>query len=240
MGVCNGERVAKYPGSACRSSVASTCVRVGDVSADQLDGTVACIRHSVKVLVVHRRSRNRIVGQGADNLSSYSPPNLKCQECRECDDGERSTGRLADRSVHQCAGSLRTLGSFAFRCRTAMWNTRKSEMAYPLPRTLWRSSPQSEPTPGFRPRSRLGTASVLSRSNANLSPLGRLSRCRGQYFVQPISFKRHRFPADLIRRRPGSCCFFRFSLSFRDVEELMAARSVDVSYETIRCWVLSV
>ena len=32
--------------------------------------------------------------------------------------------------------------------------------------------------------------------------------------------------------------YFRFSLSFRDVEELMAARGVDVSYETIRCWTI--
>ena len=31
--------------------------------------------------------------------------------------------------------------------------------------------------------------------------------------------------------------YFRFNLSFRDVEELMAERGVDVSYETIRQWV---
>lgn len=30
--------------------------------------------------------------------------------------------------------------------------------------------------------------------------------------------------------------YFRFTLSLRDVEELLAARGVDVSYETIRCW----
>ena len=30
--------------------------------------------------------------------------------------------------------------------------------------------------------------------------------------------------------------YFRFSLSFRDVEELLAQRGVDVSYETIRSW----
>ena len=32
--------------------------------------------------------------------------------------------------------------------------------------------------------------------------------------------------------------YFRFSLSLRDVEELMAARGIDVSYETIRCWTI--
>jgi len=54
--------------------------------------------------------------------------------------------------------------------------------------------------------------------------------------VKPISFKRHRFPADAIRQ--AVWLYFRFSLSFRDVEELMAARGVDVSYETIRCWTI--
>ena len=30
--------------------------------------------------------------------------------------------------------------------------------------------------------------------------------------------------------------YFRFGISFRDVEEMVAARGVVVSYETIRCW----
>jgi len=54
--------------------------------------------------------------------------------------------------------------------------------------------------------------------------------------MKPISFKRHRFPADVIRQ--AVWLYFRFSLSFRDVEELMAARGVDVTYETIRCWTI--
>ncbi|WP_426042649.1 IS6 family transposase [Brevundimonas sp. TWP2-3-4b1] len=54
--------------------------------------------------------------------------------------------------------------------------------------------------------------------------------------MKPISFKRHRFPADVIRH--AVWLYFRFSFSFRDVEELMAARGVDVSYETIRCWTI--
>jgi transposase-like protein len=32
--------------------------------------------------------------------------------------------------------------------------------------------------------------------------------------------------------------YFRFTLSFRDVEELLAQRGIDVSYETVRCWTL--
>jgi transposase-like protein len=30
--------------------------------------------------------------------------------------------------------------------------------------------------------------------------------------------------------------YFRFTMSFRDVEELLAQRGIEVSYETIRCW----
>ena len=51
-----------------------------------------------------------------------------------------------------------------------------------------------------------------------------------------ISFKRHRFPADVIRQ--AVWLYFRFTLSFRDVEELLAQRGIEVSYETIRCWAI--
>ena len=52
--------------------------------------------------------------------------------------------------------------------------------------------------------------------------------------MKPISFKRHRFPADVIRH--AVWLYFRFNLSFRDVEELLAQRGIEVSYETIgRC-----
>ena len=48
-------------------------------------------------------------------------------------------------------------------------------------------------------------------------------------------YSRHRFHPDIIRR--ALWMYFRFNLSFRDVEELMIERGVDVSYETIRRWV---
>ena len=54
--------------------------------------------------------------------------------------------------------------------------------------------------------------------------------------MKPLSFKRHRFPAEVIRH--AVWLYFRFSLSFRDVEELLAQRGIDVSYETIRCWTI--
>ena len=53
--------------------------------------------------------------------------------------------------------------------------------------------------------------------------------------MRPISFKRHRFPPDAIRH--AVWLYFRFTLSIRDVEELMAQRDILVSRETVRCWV---
>ena len=54
--------------------------------------------------------------------------------------------------------------------------------------------------------------------------------------MKSISFKRHRFPADVTRH--AVWLYFRFSLSFRDVEELLAQREMEVSCETIRCWTI--
>jgi len=54
--------------------------------------------------------------------------------------------------------------------------------------------------------------------------------------LAPISFKRHRFPPDVIRH--AIWLYFRFTLSFRDVEEMLAERGIDLSYETIRCWTI--
>lgn len=51
-----------------------------------------------------------------------------------------------------------------------------------------------------------------------------------------LSFKRHRFQAEVIRH--AVWLYSRFTLSFRDVEEMMAQRGVDVRYETIRCWTI--
>ena len=52
--------------------------------------------------------------------------------------------------------------------------------------------------------------------------------------MQPISFKRHRFPPDTIRL--AVWLYFRFTTSLRDVEEMLAERGIDVTYETVRCW----
>ena len=54
--------------------------------------------------------------------------------------------------------------------------------------------------------------------------------------MQEISYRRHRFHPDIIRR--AVWLYFRFTMSFRDVEDLLAERGIDVSYETVRLWVL--
>jgi putative transposase len=54
--------------------------------------------------------------------------------------------------------------------------------------------------------------------------------------MTPPSFKRHRFPPTIIRH----CVWLyaRFTLFYRDIEEMLAERGVDVSYETVRRWLL--
>ena len=54
--------------------------------------------------------------------------------------------------------------------------------------------------------------------------------------MKKISYSRHRFPGAVIHR--AVWLHFRFPLSFRDVEEMLAERGIDVSYETIRRWIL--
>jgi hypothetical protein len=51
-----------------------------------------------------------------------------------------------------------------------------------------------------------------------------------------ISYRRHRFPPAIIQH--AVWVYLRFTLSYRDVEELLAERGLDISYETVRCWVL--
>jgi putative transposase len=51
-----------------------------------------------------------------------------------------------------------------------------------------------------------------------------------------ISFARHQFPPAIIRHT--AWLYLRFTLSYRDVEDLLAERGLDVSYESVRRWVL--
>src|SRR5215210_9453335 len=54
--------------------------------------------------------------------------------------------------------------------------------------------------------------------------------------MQTVSYARHQFPPHIIRH--AVWLYLRFTLSYRDVEELLAQRGLDISYETVRRWVL--
>jgi putative transposase len=47
-----------------------------------------------------------------------------------------------------------------------------------------------------------------------------------------ISYKRHRFPPEIIQY--AVWLYFRFNLSQRDIEDLLAERGIAASYESIR------
>jgi hypothetical protein len=49
-------------------------------------------------------------------------------------------------------------------------------------------------------------------------------------------YKHHRFPGEIISH--GVWLYYRFHLSYRDVQELLFERGVDVTYEAIRQWCL--
>jgi putative transposase len=50
----------------------------------------------------------------------------------------------------------------------------------------------------------------------------------------PETYRRHRFPIEVVEH----CVwlYFRFALSYRNVEEMMAKRGVQLTYETVRTW----
>lgn len=47
-------------------------------------------------------------------------------------------------------------------------------------------------------------------------------------------YKRHRFPSEIIQY--AVWLYYRFNLSQRDIEDLLAERGISVSYESIRLW----
>src|ERR1700726_278331 len=54
--------------------------------------------------------------------------------------------------------------------------------------------------------------------------------------MDQLSYHRHRFPPPIIQH--AIWLYIRFTLSYRDVEDLLAERGLEVSYETVRRWVL--
>ena len=54
--------------------------------------------------------------------------------------------------------------------------------------------------------------------------------------MMELSYRRHRFPPVVIQH--AVWVYLRFTLSYRDVEDILAERGLDISYETVRSWVL--
>lgn len=54
--------------------------------------------------------------------------------------------------------------------------------------------------------------------------------------MQKVSGRRYRFPAEIIQH--AVWLYFRYPLSYRDVEDLLAERGIDVTYETVLRWAL--
>ena len=55
--------------------------------------------------------------------------------------------------------------------------------------------------------------------------------------MKKISYSGYRFPPEIIHQ--AIWLYLRFTLSLRDVEDLLAERGVALSYETVRRWVKS-
>jgi putative transposase len=54
--------------------------------------------------------------------------------------------------------------------------------------------------------------------------------------MMELSYRRHRFPPVVIQH--AVWLYLRFTLSYRDIEDLLAERGLYISYETVRSWVL--
>ncbi|HEV7843517.1 MAG TPA: IS6 family transposase, partial [Pyrinomonadaceae bacterium] len=52
-----------------------------------------------------------------------------------------------------------------------------------------------------------------------------------------LSYSGYRFPRDITQR--AVWMYLRFTLSYRDIEELLAERGIIVAHESIRRWVLT-
>src|ERR1700681_1498826 len=76
-----------------------------------------------------------------------------------------------------------------------------------------------------------GSVTALSRRPGGCGSFGRPVANR----MKRISYSGYRFPPEIIQQ--AIWLYVRFTLSLRDVEDLLAERGIAVSYETVRRWV---
>ena len=84
---------------------------------------------------------------------------------------------------------------------------------------------------GERARSLRDLGRALSRRFATCSSFGG-SVAKA---MKRISYSGYRFPPEIIHQ--AICLYLWFTLSFRDIEDLLTERGIGLSYETIRRWV---
>lgn len=82
----------------------------------------------------------------------------------------------------------------------------------------------------------LGTVFQRGAGGAGRLAIKRLQSGPYGQEVEPDQFQASPLPGSLILQAVR--WYFRFTLSIRDVEELMAERGIEVSREAIRCWVI--
>ena len=84
--------------------------------------------------------------------------------------------------------------------------------------------------PPSRPIERMRDEGVVTARWACGPAGGRITE-----WMKKISYAGYRFPPEIIHQ--AIWLYLRFTLSFRDVEDLLAERGLAVSYETVRRWV---
>ena len=103
---------------------------------------------------------------------------------------------------------------------------------FPVPaQNAWRirlrvcASPAGQKTPSLR------RLRGHCHSNAGLVRTDRIAFAYGQALISSPPLSTHRYPASRL-------ALFCFALRYRDVEDMLAERGIDVSYETVRRWAL--
>ena len=83
----------------------------------------------------------------------------------------------------------------------------------------------------------IGSRLVRKVSKGLVTPLRACGPAGGSVAtgMKKISYRSYRFPSEIIQQ--AIWLYLRFTLSLRDVEDLLAERGIMVSYETVRRWV---
>src|SRR5271157_1009283 len=99
-----------------------------------------------------------------------------------------------------------------------------------------RSRRAAGPSPASATRRCSPPSAPTSSGHCHGAPGLRRSRWPGSRTrMNKISYSGYRFPPEIIQQ--AIWLYLRFTLSLRDVEDLLAERGVAVSYETVRRWV---